>query len=74
MRGENLMLTLAGLDNEETPPHAWRKPEHLACDDRIGRNISTCVEKTSHPQTQSEQSWKHLHMRGENLLIWRSGV
>ena len=65
--------TIEGLSGisylPETSPHAWRKPEKPDSRRERNRNISTCVEKTSAKGEDVGNARKHLHMRGENLLL-----
>ena len=54
----------------ETPPRMWRKPIVKAPPSWISRNTSTYVEKTETERSESVGSWKHLHVCGENFLLF----
>jgi len=66
MRGENEKLRGLNIGQQETPPHAWRKPPRTRSTANLSRNTSTCVEKTKKRTSLDDRQKKHLHMRGEN--------
>ena len=71
-------LHMRGADNgkehtrgeqPETSPHAWSR---LICKSILLEskgNISTCVEQIWPTSRSAAGSWKHLHMRGADVLI-----
>ena len=54
----------------ETPPHTWRKYDLVFFSRRRGRNTSTYVEKIRFRPSMHACLWKHLHIRGENSLLF----
>ena len=52
----------------ETPPHTWRKSFGQFEAGIKLRNTSTYVEKISSFVPRITLKWKHLHIRGENVV------
>ncbi len=68
LRGENDVMTQAKSPRLETPPLARRKLANVLSSIETSRNTSACAEKTLVEVGPSRSSWKHLRLRGENLL------
>ncbi len=66
MRGEDNPAAWLGNLDQETPPHAWRRPDLIVVYKVVYRNTSTCVEKTRCWRPVMNGLEKHLHMRGED--------
>ena len=68
MRGADFYLSSLRLFATETSPHAWSRS--CFCMERhlVPGNISTCVEQISADSLGSASCWKHLHMRGADLV------
>ena len=67
IRGENAHTSFCEASNQETPPHTWRKSLSVIEAVTLLRNTSTYVEKIPHCLFANVSSWKHLHIRGENV-------
>ena len=68
LRGENVRSRKNGVKVEETPPLARRKLVSCASAASRVRNTSACAEKTTPVTKSPKKTWKHLRLRGENLL------
>ena len=74
MRGEDFPILPYQHNNQETPPHAWRR-QYFELSKVISiRNTSTCVEKTFYLLIIYMFFKKHLHMRGEDTTIFGFGL
>ena len=51
----------------ETPPRAWGRPPADTFDDILVRNTPTYVGKTGTGNPALLKTWKHPHVRGEDL-------
>ena len=68
-RGEDYGEQSGAMARKETPPRAWRRRnQQLGVDKRL-RNTSTSVEKTEAPVKVCKECKKHLHERGEDVLL-----
>ncbi len=68
-RGEDWSALKNGLLAVETPPRTWRRPILTSGVITNARNTSTDVEKTLRRCAASPLCGKHLHGRGEDLLL-----
>ena len=68
-RGENTYVYAPFCMSEETPPRTWRKPLPFLRPSACLRNTSTHVEKTFRSRCRNDRERKHLHARGENLVL-----
>ena len=72
VRGEDKCLGLSIDTHTETPPRAWRRSANNDGNIIIFRNTSTCVEKIGRVFSINGIVGKHLHVRGEDFLVFRS--
>ena len=68
-RGEDRNIKTRAVLQPETPPRAWRRPFVTLNQYRFTRNTSTSVEKTCNNGHRQQYGKKHLHERGEDLLM-----
>src|SRR5690625_1578555 len=66
MRGEDPHGLTPINDDQETPPHAWGRPNIVAYWPHLAGNTPTCVGKTSGYQRFDHRAEKHPHMPGED--------
>ena len=67
MRGEDTSGRLEAHPQEETPPHAWGRPDNTTHLIHRFRNTPTCVGKTIVANLVAVIAEKHPHMRGEDV-------
>ena len=74
VRGENVLVGVAGRRDLGTSPRAWGKlPRGLGC--VCGsRNIPTCVGKTLRRRCLARGRTEHPHVRGENPRSSRAAI
>ena len=68
LRGENAVTATLQRAVLETPPLARRKPLVASSTMPLRGNTSACAEKTRVKGAYKARRWKHLRLRGENLL------
>ena len=68
-RGEDAKRQKAGVSGVETPPRTWRRHPFFFVPYVKFRNTSTDVEKTRRGHCAAKQAKKHLHGRGEDLIV-----
>ena len=68
VRGEDTCVIGNLGSRVETPPRTWRRQVDCQHDVFSFRNTSTYVEKTRSNVRNRKKNWKHLHVRGEDLL------
>ena len=68
-RGEDSYSNPAKQFVEETPPRTWRRPPFCTRLQALFGNTSTDVEKTRGHKQGNATLKKHLHGRGEDLLL-----
>ena len=68
MRGADIESLRAYQLNLETSPHAWSRSRGVLSLPACFRNISTCVEQIFFVIHSIVEAWKHLHMRGADLI------
>ena len=69
VRGEDKALPQASSARLETPPRAWGRPLGVGVVTYTGGNTPTCVGKTPRMQHKGNASWKHPHVRGEDVVV-----
>ena len=69
MRGEDPMKEKKRPQKRETPPRAWGRPNCPVLAEIDLGNTPTCVGKTRQAPSDPKASWKHPHVRGEDLII-----
>ena len=74
IRGENIRISFKFKRWIETPPHTWRKFRNSNNTLNRGRNTSTYVEKIDLDRLAKYVDEKHLHIRGENVLIMSAAL
>ena len=67
IRGENNCRCSWSWYSLGSPPHTWRKPNHLSHYPEANRITSTYVEKTTSASRINLGIRDHLHIRGENI-------
>ena len=72
VRGEDFHAPDTSVPNTETPPRAWGRPARAHCPLTKLGNTPTCVGKTGWCLLRSCRSWKHPHVRGEDLVVGRN--
>ena len=71
IRGENLFAIIINFAKIGSPPHTWRKPKQKDIS-LVGLRItSTYVEKTWKFARVGAYLQDHLHIRGENKLVYQ---
>ena len=70
IRGENYEFDSSSLSLAGSPPHTWRKLAYFWANSSMLRITSTYVEKTACISLYASHSRDHLHIRGENVIVW----
>ena len=68
VRGEDRSRCCRPESIQETPPRAWRRLPEAGAVPKSIRNTSTCVEKIVVFTSIELMFWKHLHVRGEDVV------
>ncbi len=66
--GEDALTAAKSAAETETPPRAWGRFGRFASDAKKGRNTPRAWGKTKFQGWAGTASWKHLHVRGEDVL------
>ena len=69
VRGEDEPLRNVFVPCSETPPRAWGRRQKRAEQRRSAGNTPTCVGKTGIRHGRSFATWKHPHVRGEDVAV-----
>ena len=71
VRGEDDYADILARTRMETPPRAWGRRPASTTAPAICRNTPTCVGKTTQTSPDPVWTWKHPHVRGEDLASSR---
>ncbi|SQI36100.1 Uncharacterised protein [Leminorella richardii] len=70
VRGEDAVPACQITLTSETPPRTWRRRRPTSRNIACTRNTSTYVEKTNVEGLRVSRAQKHLHVRGEDSVVW----